>query len=52
MHSCALGHKLKTLKKRRYEADYLLGRTVSSKAAELAVFEAEDLMRFTLPDPA
>lgn len=52
MHSCALGQKLQTLKKRRYEADYLLRRTVSPRAAELAIFEVEDLMRFTQPESA
>lgn len=52
MHSRALGHKLLTLKKRRHEADYLLRRTVSPKAAELAVLEAENLMRFTQPESA
>lgn len=46
-HSRALGHKLQTLKKRRYEADYLLRRTISSKVAELAIIETESLLGFT-----
>ncbi|MFA5595947.1 MAG: hypothetical protein WDA26_00090 [Pusillimonas sp.] len=47
LHSCAVGQKLQTLKKRRHEADYLLGRTVGPRAAELAIIEAEDLLSFT-----
>lgn len=47
MHSCALGQKLQTLKKRRYEADYLLRRTVSSRVAELTILETESLLGFT-----
>lgn len=42
--SVELGHKLKTLKMRRYIADYRLDKTVRKSDSELTVIEASELL--------